>query len=628
MAAMQQQDQHAAMAYSMGHQRPMQAGATYFSILPSPSRWTFTQGLIVGQISMVVIALLLIRYVIFEDSATALEKERLMRLKISERRSKRHAKALLQGARRATTASAPSSTTNPLRKSNRISSDTRASTFANILDKTAYDISSHLPESADWLNVMFAQAIAGYREDVLAGGVSPHPPSYHASPRHGSPAIHFASSDIDPPAHLEPEKERTARDLMEEILNRASSSFLDPIRVTEADFGDAYPIFTNARVRPADDTGRTRIEIDVDYSDQITLAIDTKLLINFPKPRAGHDATRHTDSDAAGARPLDEEAERIDEARFIDCFEGYANLVAASSTSADHAAIEIERYQGLKRYLTRLGERMAEHPGDRPAFVKDDYFKMWIRSLANFYPTFERAQADRPSPTGDGDETTWTAETEKKDDLYHRVSILTMLCMRVLRNIMADNSEAQVQVSVQMLSNLITNNSDVQDEMWPRIVTTDKDEHKLVLKFLSSPDTGTSSAAQVLLINFLRAPNSNGNTHRRCYELCTSPQGLQILESLLSSSQSIMLRIGEPLKDDPEFDNEWEGLEDSLGFIWTIFSVLFDQGYSSMLVSAMAPMEETTSLSTPSDTQLITNSQPAVLQKTGRQRTNSLKTDA
>ena len=269
-------------------QHPLASAPAYFAYLPSPSRWTFTQGLIVGQVSMVVIALLLIRYVIFEDSATALEKERLMRLKISERRSKRHAKALLQGARRATAASAPAPSSNPLRKSNRVSSDTRASTFANILDKTAYDISSHLAESTDWLNVMFAQAIAGYREDVLAGGVSPHPPSSHpaaANARHGSPGIHFGSDAIDPPADLEPEKERTARDLMEEILNRASSSFLDPIRVTEADFGDAYPIFTNARVRPADDTGRTRIEIDVDYSDQITLAIDTKLLINFPKPR-------------------------------------------------------------------------------------------------------------------------------------------------------------------------------------------------------------------------------------------------------------------------------------------------------------------------------------------------------
>ncbi|ETS64262.1 hypothetical protein PaG_01509 [Moesziomyces aphidis] len=268
------------------HQHHLLAPTAYFAHAPNPSRWTFTQGLIVGQISMVVIALLLIRYVIFEDSATALEKERLMRLKISERRSKRHAKALLQGARRAAAAPAPSSADN-LRKSNRFSSDARASTFANILDKTSYDLASHLPESTDWLNVVFAQAIAGYREDVLAGGALPHPhngPSH--PPKHHSPGIHFgADSHPAGQPHLEPEKERTARDLMEEILNRATSSFLDPIRVTEADFGDAYPIFTNARVRPADDTGRTRIEIDVDYSDQITLAIDTKLLINFPKPR-------------------------------------------------------------------------------------------------------------------------------------------------------------------------------------------------------------------------------------------------------------------------------------------------------------------------------------------------------
>ncbi|EST06921.1 protein of unknown function DUF2404 [Kalmanozyma brasiliensis GHG001] len=273
-------DQQASLAFPPAqHAVPTTA---YFAYLPTPSRWTFTQGLIVGQLSMVLVALLLIRYVIFEDSATALEKERLMRLKISERRSKRHAKTLLQGARRAAT---PSS--NPLRKSHRISSDTRASVFANILDKTAYDLSSHLPESTDWLNVMFAQAIAGYREDVLAGGVSPDFPTstHRANTRHGGPGIQFGTDPLDPPADLEPEKERTARDLMEEILNRTSSSFLDPIRVTEADFGDAYPIFTNARVRPADDTGRTRIEIDVDYSDQITLAIDTKLLINFPKPR-------------------------------------------------------------------------------------------------------------------------------------------------------------------------------------------------------------------------------------------------------------------------------------------------------------------------------------------------------
>lgn len=34
------------------------------------------------------------------------------------------------------------------------------------------------------------------------------------------------------------------------------NSSKDPIQVTHVDFGDAYPVFTNARVRPADDTGR------------------------------------------------------------------------------------------------------------------------------------------------------------------------------------------------------------------------------------------------------------------------------------------------------------------------------------------------------------------------------------
>ncbi|EPQ31035.1 uncharacterized protein PFL1_01224 [Pseudozyma flocculosa PF-1] len=268
---------------------------------PSPqlhypaSRWTFTQGLIVGQISMVVIALLLIRYVIFEDSATALEKERLMRLKISERRSKRHAKALLENAKRLGTTSklAPATANGPTggrgRRSRSSKADARA-TFAEILDKIGYDISTHGSESCDWLNVVLAQAVAGYREDVLAGGVSPHPPApAAASATRSSSAAHNSTAAADSAdGDLTEEKERTARDLMEEILNRSTSkagSFLDPIRVTEADFGDAYPVFTNARVRPADDTGRMRIEVDVDYSDQITLAIDTKLLINFPKPR-------------------------------------------------------------------------------------------------------------------------------------------------------------------------------------------------------------------------------------------------------------------------------------------------------------------------------------------------------
>ncbi|PWN48806.1 hypothetical protein IE53DRAFT_318746, partial [Violaceomyces palustris] len=200
------------------------------------SRWSFTQGLIVGQLSMVIIAILLIRYVIFEDSSLALEKER-RRSDLNKRRSDWERWGRNDDGRRKKSLREQDATTT-----------TTTTTFASILKKTGYDISNHASESTDWLNVVFAQAVAGYRQDVLS-----------------------------------------ARDLMEEILNRKTGNgkmdFLDPIKVTEADFGDRYPIFSNARVRPADDTGRMRIEVDVDYSDQITLAIDTKLVINLPKPR-------------------------------------------------------------------------------------------------------------------------------------------------------------------------------------------------------------------------------------------------------------------------------------------------------------------------------------------------------
>lgn len=330
--------------------------------------------------------------------------------------------------------------------------------------------------------------------------------------------------------------------------------------------------------------------------------------------------------------------------KVIGHLENYTSLLDSSASSSRSAAVEIEEYQKLSRDLTLLSQRMARSPSERVAFVNNALLQRTITALASLYSTFERAQALRPSLSQDEDETTPSTVTKEEDDLYLRISNLAMLCMRILRNVMADNSEAQMQVcqrfdrllpflvnitrfhnlndpdtallcraAVQMLSNLITRNSNVQDEMWPRIVTAEQDEDKLVLKFLSSPDTATSSAAQVLLINFLRAPDSISNTHQRCYELCSSTPGLRIIESLLSSSQSIVLRTASESQDDAESESDKKDLEDSLGFIWTVFAVLFEQGYSSMLVSALAPIEETSSTSTATDAPMVSSSQLILL---------------
>lgn len=79
----------------------------------------------------------------------------------------------------------------------------------------------------------------------------------------------------------------------------------DSISVGDVDFGDDFPVMSNARVRPSEKTGRIvsvplassgsfvsetlldhqRIEVDVDYSDHVALSLDTKVVINFPTPR-------------------------------------------------------------------------------------------------------------------------------------------------------------------------------------------------------------------------------------------------------------------------------------------------------------------------------------------------------
>lgn len=80
--------------------------------------------------------------------------------------------------------------------------------------------------------------------------------------------------------------------------------FLGPIRVTEINLGEEFPIFSNCRVMPVMDldssgrppssssnmqggggTGsRLQARMDVDLADNLTIGIETKLVLNYPKP--------------------------------------------------------------------------------------------------------------------------------------------------------------------------------------------------------------------------------------------------------------------------------------------------------------------------------------------------------
>lgn len=118
---------------------------------------------------------------------------------------------------------------------------------------------AHQPESVDWFNVLISQTIAQLRLDAA-------------------------------------EDEAVLTSLSSVLNGPSRPHFLDEIRVTEISLGDEFPIFSNCRVIPVDENGvelkaltggrgeRLQARMDVDISDVLTLGIETKLVLNYPKP--------------------------------------------------------------------------------------------------------------------------------------------------------------------------------------------------------------------------------------------------------------------------------------------------------------------------------------------------------
>lgn len=138
-------------------------------------------------------------------------------------------------------------------------------TIGSILNKTYYKVDSHQPESLDWFNVLIAQTIAQFRSDA----------------QHDDAIL---------------------TSLTKALNGTSRPDFLDEIRVTELSLGEDFPIFSNCRIIPVDEDGvsvgqgkpfdanmatgdgaRLQARMDVDLSDMITLALETKLLLNYPK---------------------------------------------------------------------------------------------------------------------------------------------------------------------------------------------------------------------------------------------------------------------------------------------------------------------------------------------------------
>ncbi|ODV93243.1 hypothetical protein PACTADRAFT_51859 [Pachysolen tannophilus NRRL Y-2460] len=199
------------------------------------ANWSFTQGLLLGQFSVIFIIAIFIKFFVFsEGTSTRLTTSNIP--PIINKKSK--TKTFI--------------TSNELDANLAAIDGNRDSEFdsltSSILEKTYYNVETHQPESLDWFNVLIAQTISQFREEALNNDNI-----YHS--------------------------------LTESLSKAPLPDYLDKIRVTEIDIGNDFPIFSNCRIkRSPDHGGRLEAKIDVDLSDTLTLGIETKLLLNHPKP--------------------------------------------------------------------------------------------------------------------------------------------------------------------------------------------------------------------------------------------------------------------------------------------------------------------------------------------------------
>ncbi|KAF2811067.1 uncharacterized protein BDZ99DRAFT_415439 [Mytilinidion resinicola] len=226
--------------------------------VPQGSSLSFTQGFLLGQLSIALLIFCFIKFFIFGEPPPA--DERALHL------------SSLRRARTLAHTQQPHSSSLPLRHKHSRSIIRHPAggagpspTIATILAKTYYNVQGHQPESLDWFNVLIAQTIAQLRADAR--------------------------------------QDDAVLTSLTEVLNGPSKpDWVGEMRVTEIALGDEFPIFSNCRVMPAEESkvgssggssaggaglgeeSRLQARMDVDLSDVITLGVETTLVLNYPKP--------------------------------------------------------------------------------------------------------------------------------------------------------------------------------------------------------------------------------------------------------------------------------------------------------------------------------------------------------
>lgn len=129
---------------------PLAASPT---VILTSSRWSFTQGFLVGQATFLVLCGLFIKYVVFEDAERSRQRS-AERVKVGTLSSLNRFVVLIRCVR--------------LQKAVLSTTNVPPPSSSELLEKTGYEMATHASESADWINVLFAEVNHLQRTDLNA----------------------------------------------------------------------------------------------------------------------------------------------------------------------------------------------------------------------------------------------------------------------------------------------------------------------------------------------------------------------------------------------------------------------------------------------------------------------------
>ncbi|KAJ1800906.1 ERMES complex subunit mmm1 [Coemansia sp. RSA 2399] len=221
---------------------------------------TFMQGFILGQLSMLVLLVMAIKYILFEEpmgkNSVIVDSETGVRLNHnSATGAPGAAEGMAEGDKEETVVREGGFGLSKFTFFSRKQKETKPCDAAEelakikkeILSRTGYDLVTHGSESCDWLTVFLAQIIAKFRQDAE---------------KHG----------------------RLVRVISEALNSELRPSVIDSIRITQFSLGSDFLRITSARMVPSAGSLGMHAELDLELHDELTLGFNTRVLVNWPRP--------------------------------------------------------------------------------------------------------------------------------------------------------------------------------------------------------------------------------------------------------------------------------------------------------------------------------------------------------